>query len=626
MQQSKPTVDFAGYLNQHAVSLELVSSESDSISLSLPSSSSASLVEVPSAVQQQQQHQHQKVATIARHDDDGDNDMRNRSEMQRPLLPERVGGSPLETPSSTALPTERQQKQHRADTVLGRWWSEMVGCGCMFLALLATVLTLALHQGRTIPEWPLAISVNAAISIHATVMQMSMMYVLAQSLSQMKWLWYSKPRQLRDLEAFDDASRGPWGAVKLIWRLRASHTAALGALLIIASLAVGPFLQQIVSTYSCQIIADGVQATIPRTNIYNISLNNGTFNNPTQEFTTDMIKGYEMISLNNTPQQELTYNSSVGVQVTAYSCQFGQSIGTYTASITNGHFEEVLHSTTLAFPYTSQSTLLDGNYVTQVMIELDCLSTHEREQLAGLGHKIYDIQEFIALNVTHNATTQEWITMYAPVHCMYANLDLDAIIEYTMSFFFGESSYAGYLEAPASLGLTSFMLDFLYLGGYATLSSINSTMASIANSMTASMRSDASGPADHHAPAVGIAYRTEVCVQVQWEWLGLPVVLATMTVLFFIFTLVATRSRRRGGHGTRNDWKSSMVALLFHGLEGRARERLGALNYHSEMEESAERMVVQLQCGSEGWQFVETQQVKRSPLAKDEGNEDVKDA
>ena len=488
--------------------------------------------------------------------------------------------------------------------------------------------------------------------------------------------------------------------------------------MIIASLAVGPFLQQIVSINSCQIIADDVQATIPRTNVYDASLQfesmnvdqgistaivkglisqvansstvtpscstgNCTFqgykslgissdcqditdtleiecsdisyesctyklnsgigiqcdstDNSQQLFiiasytpnATWAFMGYEVISLNVTLEEDTQYNNSLNIKATAYRCQFGQSIGTYTASITNGHFEEVLYSTILASSSTGTLSLSGDKSTSQVMVELDCLSTFERGQLASLGHNMNDVSGFIVLNVTQNNNATEWNTTYAPLHCMYAAWDVEFITGFVNSFLLDGYSSTGYNEGTLnpSPELTIAMLNFLYLNGNNTLSSINSTMASIANSLTLVMRSTApQGDTYYNAPAIGIAYRTEVCVQVLWEWLSLPVFLAIMAVLFFIFTLVAARGRRRGSSEKRNDWKTSIVALLFHGLDGRARERLGVLNYSSEMEKSAERLVVQLQCGSEGWQFVEIEKIKSSAAAEDKGAGDAKRA
>lgn len=36
-----------------------------------------------------------------------------------------------------------------------------------------------------------------------------------KAMSQLKWSWFSKPRKLRDLQRFDEGSRGPWGSLKL---------------------------------------------------------------------------------------------------------------------------------------------------------------------------------------------------------------------------------------------------------------------------------------------------------------------------------------------------------------------------------------------------------------------------
>jgi hypothetical protein len=49
-----------------------------------------------------------------------------------------------------------------------------------------------------------------------------------------------------DFEIFDKATRGPWGAVMLLYRTKGHFLAALGALLIVLLLAIDSFLQQVV--------------------------------------------------------------------------------------------------------------------------------------------------------------------------------------------------------------------------------------------------------------------------------------------------------------------------------------------------------------------------------------------
>lgn len=72
-----------------------------------------------------------------------------------------------------------------------------------------------------------------------------MLLPVAEGLSQAKWLHFSaKPRALNDLEMFDRASRGPWGAFLFPWHFRALDlTALLGELIMVSSLATEPFGQ-----------------------------------------------------------------------------------------------------------------------------------------------------------------------------------------------------------------------------------------------------------------------------------------------------------------------------------------------------------------------------------------------
>lgn len=37
---------------------------------------------------------------------------------------------------------------------------------------------------------------------------------------QIKWQWFGKVHKLKDFQRIDDASRGPWGSMKLLCRMR----------------------------------------------------------------------------------------------------------------------------------------------------------------------------------------------------------------------------------------------------------------------------------------------------------------------------------------------------------------------------------------------------------------------
>ncbi|KAL6712191.1 hypothetical protein ACN47E_000068 [Coniothyrium glycines] len=69
----------------------------------------------------------------------------------------------------------------------------------------------------------------------------------SEALGQLKWNWFHNSRAMWDFEIFDKASRGPLGALMLLFRTRGRSLAALGALLIVLLLAIDTFFQQVVS-------------------------------------------------------------------------------------------------------------------------------------------------------------------------------------------------------------------------------------------------------------------------------------------------------------------------------------------------------------------------------------------
>ncbi|KAI1435935.1 hypothetical protein GGR50DRAFT_271715 [Xylaria sp. CBS 124048] len=113
------------------------------------------------------------------------------------------------------------------------------------------VILLRYLDGRPYSAWALplyiVITPNAIISVLSIISRASLAYTLGEVMSQLKWLHIlEKPDRLRDLQCYDDASRGPLGALKLFWRVRlASSTTYFSCLAILLSLAFEPFSQQL---------------------------------------------------------------------------------------------------------------------------------------------------------------------------------------------------------------------------------------------------------------------------------------------------------------------------------------------------------------------------------------------
>lgn len=185
-------------------------------------------------------------------------------------------------------PKSQNQKPSQQNGWVHRFWLwEVLSILGATVALAAMIITLVLHQDKILPKWPSAITINALIAVFSAILKACVVMPLAESISQLKWLWVQQPRPLRDIEQWDLASRGllsldtlrfgdsadskftgPWGSLLLLFTLKGRGLAVFGALLMIVAMAADPFTQQIVQYYSCSTIVDGEISSIPFSNNY----------------------------------------------------------------------------------------------------------------------------------------------------------------------------------------------------------------------------------------------------------------------------------------------------------------------------------------------------------------------
>jgi hypothetical protein len=121
-------------------------------------------------------------------------------------------------------------------------------------------------------------------------------------------------------------------------------------------------------------------------------------------------------------------------------------------------------------------------------------------------------------------------------------------------------------------------------------------MGALARAMTTYIRDPAQ---TRTASSVyGTAYRVETYIHVQWQWIALPTALVGMSILFLGGTMMKNESK----HALA--WKSSSLALLFHGLEG-VRKNTG--EGMDQMREVARKTRVVLTQGNNGeWKLINT--------------------
>jgi hypothetical protein len=126
--------------------------------------------------------------------------------------------------------------------------------------------------------------------------------------------------------------------------------------------------------------------------------------------------------------------------------------------------------------------------------------------------------------------------------------------------------------------LTAFYWNYCeYPGG------IQMLMRDLSISMTVAMRSFFGAE-----PYAGYAHSWESVVHVRWPFITFPVVSVLLTATFLALTIWRT-------HKTQTKiWKSSALAVLFHGLDQDTRDRVGTIGSLDEKRKKAGKVKVRL--------------------------------
>lgn len=135
------------------------------------------------------------------------------------------------------------------------------------------------YNEQPIPDWNYGLTINGVVSVLAGIAKASMILPVAESISQLKWHWFStgKPRPVIDFEHLDTASRGPWGCLMMLCRPRQWSVVSLGAFITVTALMMEPSLQFIPS-YPSRLTTGG-HALIPTATLYK-DVNYGTTVDP----------------------------------------------------------------------------------------------------------------------------------------------------------------------------------------------------------------------------------------------------------------------------------------------------------------------------------------------------------
>ncbi|KXH68792.1 hypothetical protein CSAL01_00060 [Colletotrichum salicis] len=127
---------------------------------------------------------------------------------------------------------------------LYKWWNDeyRLVVVCIIGAIVLGIIFKS-YNGEPIPQLMNGkLDFDVIIVAMFTCVRVAMSGIVETSISQSAWIWVSEARQrrtndsrarLEDFKIYDEASRGLWGSLYLLWRLRGRHLACIGALIVI---------------------------------------------------------------------------------------------------------------------------------------------------------------------------------------------------------------------------------------------------------------------------------------------------------------------------------------------------------------------------------------------------------
>jgi hypothetical protein len=431
------------------------------------------------------------------------------------------------------------------------------------------------------------------------------MLAVAGCISQLKWLYFKhSPHSIRDMQTFDNASRGPMGAFELLTRLNPTHVfmhrnagagwAFWASILTILALALDPFAQQVLSFPLRSVPTQaGSLASISTAQIYD-SGNPAGYTFSWQKNVEVSMQGAVMNGLyaidKSVPFNCTTANCTwptfftIGIcssctnvtgQTNAKCDRPGKSVGcNYTlpsglelrsrhSKSSGGGFETTLNATTKP-PGNLTDRLVDfgiiriplsnGEYTDPEAFDCSLSWCAKRYSKVGVsdGKMVTPQIRSWPLGVPKDRyiTNNTWLS---PFNIPETARDFDGPNRTftintndlkTLQSWLAETFFRTQNQEAVARALYS-------------QPDIPQVVANIATSMTNNIRG-----ARNATIVEGIAFREETYIHVNWSWLILPGVVVLMGVVLLAATMWSSRGERDGL------WKNSVLATMFMQTRG----------------------------------------------------------
>ncbi|RPB17792.1 hypothetical protein P167DRAFT_569531 [Morchella conica CCBAS932] len=534
-------------------------------------------------------------------------------------------------PSSAPIPLHPQKQR------IDYWAWEYVALLVSFLAVATSAVVLLMFDQKPIPAWSWqsnGISVNSIISLLSTLSRASLLMPIDECMGQLMWLRYEyRAQRLADVGLYNEASRGAWGALRLVWRQRGRTLGCLGSFLLIGSLGIGTAQQQLLSYPRRRFVDLTIMSNLNRALEFNTY--QGSTEDPAMSFSllssvysaslfsaaNSTSTAAEVLPLFNCPSGGCVFNTftTLGIcsecnDATSQIIQLCDSDNSYcTAS-----FQGLQAFSWSASSSTELNTLLNQSSITNSSVPSNVKSPFARTahlqaeygtdgslppRYTATECAIYYCVKEIQANVTNGTYTETVLTALENTNHNPITTSGDMTITGAAaneSFLITAPAHASLVgshglaaaltgSARSSANSTTQLFTSDILRGFAQDPDIARTMERVSTALTNRLRN-----LDRTAQkAMGESYTVQSFIRVRWMWLLYPVTLWTASLVFLICVVVETR-----GRGMRA-WGASQLALVWYGLDAETRGRVRDGGWE-EMKEVAERMWVKLEVGGNG--------------------------
>lgn len=289
----------------------------------------------------------------------------------------------------------------------------------------------------------------------------------------------------------------------------------------------------------------------------------------------------------------------------AAECYIVPCLNSYTGRVEGGKFTETLVSSSEAFS-------VNNNFWFN-SIDTSCLNAAEEKTLQEAGYVFDSSVPWLPYNLSTNAQdafnptiNSEANTTIRP-DCIYQTFstEISSLHAYIGEVFKGRVAFA-----PNVLG-GDHVPEAIFQEGNVTFSTINDTFSRVAARLTTWNRENYA----QYGPwyATGEVYKTQTCVQIEWAWLAYSAALVLATIIFLLATIIKTRRYE----GSYHDYKSSVLALLYHRIGGMGTEGLVSdIQSTDELMKRAQDTWVVLDGSQNTWRFVHAER-KRTEGRRD---------